>query len=297
MKITSSKGFESEVRSPCVRSVQPDLCTLSCSDDAANTAVLRDLVPQIPVDLRAQRGATFPLLESLSRADADRGTRLTRDLLCLAAVIHRDADERRTAEYLLRHRAEVASGLRSADWLLSSARCASEMDTRRLRSHEAAVGDDALARISAEASPCRPSDPSIGETVVGYLEQSLGYTPTNDVARNRLLDAVVIAMELAERHWLKRGRGPSVLAMRTDARRDARLVTHLRDAFRDTTAARSIARVLVGGDDAPIETSLLWVVAHASVAGTSVPERTRKRWLQDLHCAERGLVASADLAA
>jgi hypothetical protein len=82
--------------------------------------------------------------------------------------------------------------------------------------------------------------------------------------------------------------------MRTDARREARLVTHLRAEFGVEVAAARMARLLVGPDRSPIQTALLWWSARPCVTATEVPEDVRSRWRRDLRAAD---TAAALLAA
>jgi hypothetical protein len=211
---------------------------------------------------------------------------LARLLVFIAATIHRTADERRTAEYLLRHRHGVVAGRRAALSLLMAARCAAEMDVRRVRLRE--IPTPALGiNASAEAVMSRVADLSVGATVIRYLHQVTGRRPATPTTRARLLDAVTIAVELGERHARRSGAKPSVLAMRSDARKQARLVTHLRNEFNDDRVARSLARLLVGGDGTSIETSLLWWVAQRDSLPARVPAAIRSRWVRALANADR----------
>jgi hypothetical protein len=226
-----------------------------------------------------------PLLDGLRRVDAELATRL----ILLGAVIHRDADERRTAEYLLRHRVELGV-TRTARSLVRAARCAAEMDVRRVRVREMPTPDDALTRLPADATVPAVNTPSVGDIVLELLARILGMS-VDEVAADRIRDAVVIALELAERHALMGGVGPSLLAMRPDARRAARLVSRLRPVFGDPVIARSVARLLIGGDGTSIETAVLWWAARGEAA-TAIPDGLRCRWLRDLAVAGQRPVAA-----
>jgi hypothetical protein len=212
--------------------------------------------------------------------------------VCIAAATHAEADERRTAEYMLRHRIDVIADRRSALALLSSARCAAEMDVRRIFGRETPTPSDSLSTWAAERAKARLDDPSVGEAVVSYLHRATGHLPATHLAHQRLLDAVAIAVEMSERHTLNNGKVPSLIAMRPAVRAQSRLVTHLRTAFGDGVAARSLARLLVGGDGSPIESSLLWWAAHPNVSPSEIPSSLRRRWVRDLWDADPSIRAS-----
>lgn len=233
----------------------------------------------VPARLDTVAGERFPLLNALARAGVQS---TARQLLLIAAQNHKWADERRTAEYLLRHRDELRTGTRSAEELLSAARCAAEMDARRTRQREIPVDLNFVGGHAPGIVVGRVDDPSVGEVVVGYLRAVIGQPSATAPVTGALLDAVTVAIELSERHELKRGCRPSVLAMRSDARRGSRLGTRLCDEFRDPVVAASLARLLVGPDRSPIEASLLWWVAHPDLDPDAIPPAIRERWARDL---------------
>src|SRR3954466_14911780 len=78
------------------------------------------LLHAVPRDLQPVTAARFPLLAAL----ASYAPRIARDLAIAAACVHQEADERRTAEYLLRHRDLLTLAGRPAGSLVSAARCA-----------------------------------------------------------------------------------------------------------------------------------------------------------------------------
>lgn len=248
-------------------------------------AALADLLPRVPRRIAAAE-TPHPLLDGVRGLDRDLATQLT----LVGALIHHDADERRTAEYLLRHREELGRR-RSARSLLRAARCAAEMDVRRIRVREAPTSDEALSRLPSPAREPATDTPSVGDVVVDLLAR-VSSAAIDDVAADRIRDAVVIALELAERHALKGGVGPSILAMRPDARKCARLVSRLRPAFGDPTVARSVARLLIGSDGTSIETAVLWWAARGVSAAVDVPDDVRRRWQRDLAVAGRRLAAA-----
>jgi hypothetical protein len=223
------------------------------------------------------------LLDALSRYDAEAtqanrdARQLARRLILVSALIHDYADERRTAEYLLRNRADVASGRRSPESLLSAARCAAEMDCRRLWLTEVASTSTELAN-AREISVARIADPSVPETVVAYLDEVVDRVVIPSRLEDQIITAVTIALEVSRRHALNNGQGPSVIAMRTDARREGRLVTHLREEFGRTHVADVLSRILVGPDGSPIDTSLLWWAAQGRASASFVPRELRQRW-------------------
>lgn len=249
-------------------------------------AVLQDVPPYLVCDRRASQ----PLLHALSGLDAERGTDLTRELTLIAAATHRTADERRTAEYLLRNRGAVISGERPAISLLRAARYAAEMDVRRIRLREHPVADESLAHLAAETRAARVEDPSVGEMVLDKLKLATGASPSTFRCRDYLLGAVAVALEVAERHAKTRGRTrPSLIAMRTDARVGARLVNQLRAEFGDGGVANRVARLLVGADNSPIETALLWWAARPDLSADDVPADVRARWSRDFQAVDRAL--------
>jgi hypothetical protein len=247
--------------------------------------LLIGVLRRVPDNLGRVSSSAFPLLTALQRVDAADGTDLARRLVCIAAISHRTADERATAEYLLRNRAAIQE--RSALSLLRAARCAAEMDIRRAHRRETPTSHDSLAMRPSIQPSNRTDDPSVSEMVVGKLRAATGQT-LNPLVEERILDAVPIALELAERHSLNGGKAPSLLGMRCDARKQSRLVTQLRAAFRSDIEARNIARLLVGADGTPIENALLWWSARPHLAPSDVPSDVRARWTRYLAALERG---------
>jgi hypothetical protein len=251
-------------------------------------AVLR----RLPRALRPRWSDPFPLLAALQRHDESAqahdadAPRLADLLLLIAAVTHYRSDERRTAEYLLRHRDDVVRDRRAAVTLLYAARCAAEMDIRKMQLVE--FPDETIAGSDRRADPQLPAtdDPSVAQATVTFVKRAVAPSGISPVVSERLADAVTTALELAERHTLKRGKGPAVLAMRSGSRHDARLVTHLRAAIDDDRAARSLARLLVGADGTTIQTSLLWWVAQGAGAAAAIPEPLKRQWVRDLGRAE-----------
>jgi hypothetical protein len=259
------------------------------SDDEL-TRLLEAALRDVPRDLEGDRRAPFPLLDALMRLDASRCTNLARRLIFIAAANHRTADERRTAEYLLRHRNAVVDGRCSMSRLLLNARCAAEMDVRRIQLREIPLPRETLSFWVAERPAVRGDDPSVGEMVLGKLRAATGYEPTTEACREAILDAVTIALELAERHCTNsRSSGPSLVAMRADARKEARLATNLRAEFGDTTIAGRIARLLVGPEGTLIETGLLWWSARPDFSRAAVPQKVRSRWLREIRAVDKAL--------
>jgi hypothetical protein len=248
-------------------------------------AILRSVPRITPVG----RSTSFPHLTALVDDDAKKRTDRARQLLFVAATIHVTADERRTAEYLLRHARELAAGRRSALSLLLSARCAAEMDVRRLRSVEIATALPAPAILAASQPISRPDDPSVGEVVLDFLSGAIGGFPAAPTTRSRLLDAVAVVVELSERHALNGGVRPSFVAMRSDARKESRLVTALDAEFGNPIAARGMARLLVGADRSPFESSLLWWAAKRDSTPDAVPQQIKSRWRRELAITDRAL--------
>jgi hypothetical protein len=265
-------------------------------------AVLR----RLPRTLEPRWSDPFPLLAALQRHDAsarandEDAPRLADTLQLIAAVTHYRSDERRTAEYLLRHREDVVKNRRLAVTLLFAARCAAEMDNRRMQLME--FPDETIAGADRRPDPeLRTTDaPSVAEATVAFVQRAVEPRSVSPVVSEQLADAVTTALELAERHVRMRGKGPSVLAMRSANRHDARLVTRLRAVMNDDRAARSLARLVVGADGTAIQTSLLWWVAQGDEAADAIPEPLRLRWVRDLSRIEGatlGAEAQADLAA
>ncbi|HZC72084.1 MAG TPA: hypothetical protein VE442_15430 [Jatrophihabitans sp.] len=258
--------------------------------DGELTLVLEGVLRDVPRDVEVDRHAPFPLLHGLMALDAARGTDTARQLIFIAVANHHTADERRTAEYLLRHRIEVADGRCSASKLLRSARCAAEMDVRRIQLREVPLPRETLAFWLAEQPAARREDPSVGEMVLDKLCAATGYGPTTERCTEWLLNAFPIALALAERHVTNpRSKGPSLIAMRSDARKESRLATHLRDELGDRTVSGRIARLLVGPEGSSIETALLWWSGHADFSPVAVPKEIRGRWLREFQAADRAL--------
>lgn len=250
------------------------------ADELALAQELRAVLDDLPAGWPPAADGRLPLLAGLHRHSPD-GARTATRLLLVAVRVHHWSDERRTAEYLLRHRDEVADGRRTVAGLLSAARCAAEMDARRVRSREVPTDPEALTRRSDATVRARADTPSVADTVVEYLQEQIGEGAASLIAWARLHDAVTVASELAEQ-LAAHGTTVSIFTMRSDARRGARLSRRLAVEFGDAHAARSLARLLVGGDDAPAETALLWWVAHREVDSADIPQRLWGRWLRDL---------------
>lgn len=275
MEITRTTAVPGLPRKPLDNPPRPK--SPKYASDAECAALLAAVLATVPTDLRRARGSAFPLLDALIDLDARRGTDSARQLVFIAAATHRTADERRTAEYLLRNSARMASGERSTLALLAGARCAAEMDVRRVQLREIPVPRQDLSRYAADR-PARSTDtPSVGEMVIHKLSTATGGGPP-PLVTGRILDALPVVLELAERHRLNGGTGPSLLGMRTDARTQSRLVTHLRALFSNDVVARNIARLLVGADETPIETALLWWSTLPDLAVADVPGEIRRRW-------------------
>jgi hypothetical protein len=258
--------------------------------DVGCAVLLDEILRRVPSRLAEDRASSFPLVAAFTRYSSDAA----RQLLFVAAATHRSADERRTAEYFLRNRALVIGGRRPALSLLLAARCAAEMDARRLQSRERPVPAEVLSQRLRDSLATRRDDPSVGELVIERLKSATGETGS-PVTVDRLLDAVCIALDLAKRHAMNGGRGPSLLGMRTDVRRDARLVTYLRSNFGNDTAARSLARLLVGADGTPIENALLWWSAQPPTGQLTVSSAISVRWRRYLRSADAAF-GSAQLA-
>lgn len=239
---------------------------------------LGTLLAAMPSTLDSRAGEQFPLLSALARADHD-GNAQARQLLFIAARVHHWADERRTAEYLLRNRQSALDGHRDSASLISAARCAAEMDVRRVQFREAPRSPELLdAGVAVPALRAQRDDPSVGEHVVAFLQSVLGTASMSPHVQDRLLTAVTVALEVSERHALKRGELPSVIAMRSDARPEGRLSSYLCDEIGDATGARNLARLLVGGCGTSIETSLLWWAACRHHQPDAVPAYVRAGW-------------------
>jgi hypothetical protein len=280
MEITNANRFPNAVES------RP---TYASDDECAR--LLANVLVNVPAELNG-RASPFPLLDALTERDGRSGTDLARQIVFVAAAAHDTADERRTAEYLLRNRRIVADGGRSVLSLLLAARCAAEMDVRRVLLREVPTSHGALAARASDQPVTRDEDPSVGEMVLVKLCTAVGCHSVTARTADRLLDAVSITLELAERHAMNGGREPSLLGMRADARRGARLVTRLRDEFGNAAAARGVARLLVGADGTPIETALLWWSARPDLRASDVPANVRGRWIRYLRIAEAAFAAA-----
>lgn len=220
----------------------------------------------------------LPLLDALHELDQREGADRARRLMIIGAVIHDEADERLTAEYLLRHRHELRNG-RPVTSLISAARFAAEMEFRRSRSREMAVETLELSDVSHEASTCSDS-PAVGEIVVDFLEGATIMRLRHDVA-DHVRNAVTMAMELADRHTLNGGAAPALIAMRPSARPAARLVCQLRSML-PAAGARCLSRVLVGSDGTDLATAAMWWAATSTGGHRYVPPLIRSRWTRDL---------------
>jgi hypothetical protein len=268
----------------------------SLATDEECACMLASVLGLVPSELRADCHAEFPLLDKLAELDASQGADLARQLLFIAAMTHRTADERRTAEYLLRHRRELIDGRRSAVRLLRSARNAAVTDLRRAQQRERPVSPAKAALWSAAKTASRANDPSVGEMVLDKLWAATGLAPTTARCRTVMLDAVSVALAVAERHVKNpRRREPSLIAMRADARPQARLVTRLRAEMPDLGVTSEIARLLVGGDRTPIDSALLWWSARPDLAQDDVPEDVLERWARDFKAIDEALSAPEEI--
>lgn len=253
--------------------------------DEEIAALLEACLREVPAELGSEHQSSVPRLSTLLDVDAVRGTECARKLMIIAALCHRAADERWTAEYILRNRHAAAGGQRSGLSLLRAARTAAQMDLQNGARREIAVPHEDLALLPLEVPASRLDDPSVAEMVLEKLRVATGHDPTTR-CEEWVRDAVVIAFELAERHSRRRGNGPSLLAMRADARKEARLVSRLRAESIPGAAAGRIARLLVGADSSPIETALLWWCAQQDFVPAGVPTSIRDRWRRDLRAAD-----------
>ncbi|MDT4905108.1 MAG: hypothetical protein QOH52_3124 [Pseudonocardiales bacterium] len=267
----------------------PSIPTYATDDGCAQ--LLDQALQQVPYELTGDENSSFPLLAALKSFDAARGSDAARELVFVAAANHRTADERRTAEYLLRNRRDVVDGHRSPKSLLFAARYAAELDVRRLRRREWPL-PRALAAPATEEASSNAEGMSAGDMAIRSLRAVVGSWLITPALEDQVLAAVAIALDVAGRHALNRGRGPAVLAMRSDARPHSRLVTYLRDEFGNDEIACNLARLLVGPDGTPIETGLLWWSVRRDLAPEHVPAVIRQRWMQGLRVAS-GADASA----
>jgi hypothetical protein len=196
-----------------------------------------------------------------------------------SSLVHVGADERWVAEYLLRHRRELPNG-RPAASLVIAARCAAEMDLRKARRREVPVEPALLVALSAGERRHQLDAPSVGEVVIDFLEAAT-MLRLSSRAGELVRDAVAVVVEMAERHVLNGGTGPSLIAMRPAARPEARLVTRLR-ALVPMASARRLAKLLVGADGTPLETGALWWAARSAESAEHVPLLIRGKWTRDL---------------
>ena len=235
---------------------------------------------RVPARLSAVAGSRFPLLEALRRTDTGRRTDVARQLMYVAAVTDEVFDERWTAEYLLRHRAEWASRRRTANQLVQAARCAAYMEMQRWYKREDPAGLTVpIVRENGDGE-IPHGGPSVPDTVIAFVGEALGVDLAPNL-RDLLADGVCAVLALADRHAVLGGTGPSLLAMRPSARPDARLVVRLRQEL-PAEVAKCLARLLIGPDETGIETSPLWWVAHG-VPPADVPTALARRWRQDLY--------------
>lgn len=239
---------------------------------------LEAVLQRVPPQLAARSGDSRPQLAAVER---ESGREVARQLMVIGALIHADADERRTAEYLLRHRHELALGIRSARKLISAARTAAELDCRRIQLVEVPSGSREDVGMQPRDLPASDA-PAVGESVIGYLRRAISPRPLPALIAALLADAVPISLELAERHQRNGGTGPALVAMRSDARATSRLATYLRAATGAHPSARSLARLLVGPDASPPETALLWWVAQGPDSHARRPHAITARWARDL---------------
>jgi hypothetical protein len=163
------------------------------------------------------------------------------------------------------------------------------MEARRIAALETPVGCGSLP--AAPAGEDLSDTPSVGDIVIRFIFEAVA--PVRHETEVHIRNAVAMTVDLAERHVLKGGTGPSVIAMRPAARRQARLITRLLREVPDRRVARAIARLLLGGDGTSIETSLLWWVAQGVRDAEQVPESTVKRWRRDVALAQGAFVHSA----
>lgn len=285
MEINTLSERPSRTDESCSTSLDDPFAGGAIADDVFTAKWIARLLNEVPTSLEAGTGR-WPQLIALQDLDLMRGTDIGRQLLIAASLVHRDADERRTAEYLLRHRRELFSGVRNGRALLRAARCAAEMDVRRVVLREMPTPVDALGACVEEVVRERTGEPSVAEFVVAYLSDAVRPCAIDAALRPWLVEGVVVALEVAGRHHGNGGVGPSLLAMRPDARPEARLATHLRRGFGDPCLASVIARLLIGGDGTTIDTGVLWWAAQGT-RNVDAPATTRQRWLRDLDVAER----------
>lgn len=261
----------------------PDKSKPAYASDEELADLLAAVLPRVPRRLKQVSGAAHPQLDALAACQQEAA----RQLIFIAAATHRAADERRTAEYLLRNRAGVRDGERTTLDLLLSARCAAEMDVRRVRWRETPVPREDLLDVVDEIPSAAVDEPSVSDLVASKLTAVTGRAFVSIVAVARFHDAVVIALELAERHACKRGKNPALLAMRCNVRKDARLGARLCDEFGNDRGARALARLLIGADGAPIEYGLLWWSTRRELTAADVPVAIRHRWIRCVRTADR----------
>jgi hypothetical protein len=154
-----------------------------------------------------------------------------------------------------------------------------------------AVGTEDLPNADAGTGN-RDDCPSVGDAVVDYLAEALGVEVEPALAE-ALRTAVLVALEVADRYRRRGGRGLSTVAMRSDARVEARLVTHLR---RDPVTARcalGLCRLLIGSDRTPPESGLLWWVARGRSSISELDDEWRRRWRFDVRQIDHTLADAA----
>jgi hypothetical protein len=146
-----------------------------------------------------------------------------------------------------------------------------------------------LCFVEQESRCVRVDDPAVSEMVVEKLEDITSARFTGAL-RDALLDAVSITLALAERYWLNGGSASASLRrLRTKARADQRLTTHLAQALGNPCAAAWLARLLIGPDRAPIESALLWWCTRCEIEASDVPDPLRRRWIRCLDAADDAL--------
>lgn len=226
---------------------------------ALATAAVHDALRNIPRALSVLDEPT-PLLAALQRHDRTTAGDCARRLMIAAAMVHTEADERWVAEYLLRHRFELTSR-RTPAQLVRAAHCAAEMEQRRLARRQTSQPVETVPTPDVQHHE-HDDGASISDRMAEFASGVLG--AVDIVTESRLREAAAIFMEVAERHVLQGGTGPAVLAMRSGARREARLVTHLRRAWPDEPlVAALVARFIAGGDGASITcAAAYWLVAR-----------------------------------
>ena len=258
------------------------------SSDGECAALLQEVLRGVPETLGDDTTSRFPLLDALKALDLANGRTVARELLLIAAVNHRAADERRTAEYLLRNRYAVVAGTRSATSLLFAARYAAEMDVQRVQRAEL-VAARALAVQASDSQPASGNAVPAGDLVVATLRAFVPPALITPLVERALRIGVTVALELAERYLHNGGRGSAVVAMRSNARPGARLAAALRNEIASNDVASNLARLLVGPDGTSLDTGLLRWSVHSDVRSWAIPESIRSRWLRCLRAIRSAL--------